>query len=170
MKQTIFFYLFLSLPASVSGESLPSFEACLPPIGANDQEAGECSLTYQPPPLLRQAIKVDDCSFQPGQAVAKGTGYKFLYCSAFNDTDEPIESIQYGIRYFETGESTPLTEAGFGQTHIFRTANITGHLKPGETRQLGFVGPAIPIDSDALTLDIQIEVLGVYVPGSRAIR
>ena len=102
MKQTIVFYLFLSLPASVSGESLPSFEACLPPIGANDQEAGECSLTYQPHPLLRQAIKVDDCSFQPGQAVAKGTGYKFLYCSAFNDTDEPIESIQYGIRYFET--------------------------------------------------------------------
>lgn len=164
--------IFLCLAA----HSLPSFadvaplsaDACLPPIAGNTYDTDKCSLTYHPPPSLRQDVEITDCSFLASE-LGEG-GLKLLHCSVSNKSPEAIESIRYGVRYLENGRETPLLEAGFQGPNLFGTSNIPGNLQPDETRILVFAGPGLPESGKGSLIVPMLEVLGVRVPGSAVFR
>ncbi|NHF72445.1 hypothetical protein [Paracoccus xiamenensis] len=156
-----------SLPAFADVAPL-SAAACLPPIPGNAYDPDKCVLAYHPPPSLKQDVEITDCSFLAGEM---GDGrFKLLYCSIFNKSSEAIESIRYGVRYLEKGRETPLVQAGFQGPNLFKTANIPGDLQPGEARVLLFAGPGLPESGEEALIVPMIEVLGVRVPGSFALR
>lgn len=163
--------LFLTLASSVFAQSpLPSFTGCLPPTAGDQEDASECSLTYRPPPSLKQDIRVSECQFIPSKVEADKASYQLMNCSVSNGSNEPIESFRYGIRYFDQISQVLLAEVGFEELRRFSTANIEGDLQPGEKRLLSFIGPEVPLGTDHSRMDVVVEVIGVYVPRSRMLR
>jgi len=166
-------FLIFSLASSSSTlaqSSSQDFSGCLPPLAGVQSNGEDCSLTYTAPPLLRQDILVTGCSFLPGQFSTQENNFKGFQCSVVNETQEHIESFRYGVRYFSSSRDLPLAEGGFEETQRFSTANINGNLQPGEQRAMNFVGPNVPIENHAHETEIVVEVIGVYVPGSRRLR
>lgn len=148
----------------------PSITGCFPPTVGGEGGSDDCSLTHRPPSPLRQDIHVTDCSFLPGQSSFRETRYKLMLCSVLNGSKEPVESFRYGVRYFSSPSNLLLAEGGFKETNRFSTANIDGGLRPGEERLINFLGPALPDQIDARPIKVVVEVIGVYVPGSRMLR
>lgn len=166
----LIFSLFATVSSASADTSLPSLSDCLPPTADILNTPSECVLTYRPAPLLRQDVRVSNCSFLSGDVEAREHEYRLMLCSIKNGSREAIESFRYGVRYFELGDDTPLAEAGFEGAHRFSSANIEGTLQPGEERFFNFVGPAIPKGVSASRLDLVVEVTGVFVPGSWELR
>lgn len=148
----------------------PSLMGCLPSDGGASYRSSNCSLDYQPPPTLKQDVKVSACSFPGGEKSARAHNFGLIECTVNNGSKEPIESVKYGIRYFIEGEQTALIEAGFDGARTFSTANISGNLSPNETRTLTFVGPKLPSETGSARIVPTIEVLGARTPGSFAFR
>ncbi|SDX64125.1 hypothetical protein SAMN05444358_10862 [Ruegeria halocynthiae] len=111
-----------------------------------------------------------DCNFLSGQFASQEKNFKLFQCSVANGTKEAVESFRYGVLYFGSNSDTRLAEGGFEETHRFSTPNINGNLQPGEKRTFTFVGPDVPIQMDADQIEIVVEVIGVYVSGSRRLR
>jgi hypothetical protein len=158
-----------SSPASAQIPSL-DISACLPPVADAETDKEDCSLTYKPPPPLRQDVLVSDCALLPGKSTTQDRSFRLLQCSVVNDAEEAVQSFRYGVRYFGPDDDLPLAEGGFEETLRFSTGNIAGNLQPGEQRTMDFTGPDIPVGTNTFTLEIAIEVLGVYAPGSRRLR
>lgn len=146
-----------------------SLSSCLPTTSEHKFDPDTCSLVHRLPPPLKQDIKVTDCYFLPGY-IHTGA-FALMKCSVSNNSSEAVESIKYAICYMVDGEEKPLLEAGSLHGPIgFSTANILGNLQPGETRILGFAGEGLPEGTDARSITSMIEVLGVRVPDSFALR
>lgn len=148
----------------------PSFATCLPPTSESEDTAEDCALTYRPPPPLGQSIDVSECRFLPEQAEALGQVFLTMLCAISNRSEERVGFFKYGVRYMETGSSTVLVEVGFEGEQRFSTALMVPVLQSHETRSLRLVAPDLPIGTDASEVDIFVEVLGVRVLGSRALR
>lgn len=150
--------------------STPSLAACLPPISGSEVNAEDCPLTYRPPPPLGQSIFVSECRFLPERAEALGQVFLTMQCAISNRSEERVAFFKYGVRYLELGSSTVLAEVGFVGEQRFSTANLVPVLQPQETRSLRLVAPDLPTGTDETEVEIFVEVLGVSVPGSRALR
>lgn len=159
--------LAIPLPA-LADEVATSLAGCLPTTSRTTYDPDRCSLTYRPPPPLKQDVEIGDCSFLPGWV--RGGEATLMACDVFNGSREAIESMNYGVRYMENGRKTPLLEAGFQGPIIFGTASIPGDLQPGESRVLMLAGPGLPTGSDPARVIPVIEILDVRVQGSLAPR
>ena len=167
----VYLILALAISSPATAQSLSQdISGCLPPVAGAETDEEDCSLKYKPPPPLRQDILVSGCVFLPGKSTSQDSSFRFLQCLVVNEAEEAVESFRYGVRYFGPDNDLPLAEGGFEEIRRFSTANIAGNLQPGEQRTMNFIGPDIPIGTHALQIEIAIEVVGVYVPGSRRLR
>ena len=151
-----------NLPHDISG--------CLPPKSGERSSNEDCFLTYVPPPKLRHDIVVGECEFLPESFQMKKRFFTSFQCSIVNESEEEVESFRYGVRFFDWITGNLLVEDGFESSFRYSSGNIDGGFQPNERLTLRFSGPDVPDQFFLFSIDIEVEVTGVYVPGSRLLR